>query len=202
MISLMMDGIEIKERIKSVLIVLLALLLVVRQASLIGREEILSETSADDAVITLKETEAAAAENNPVDIFFQEIKIDYLSAVTKRDFANIYLDCWEKELENGYDMIKIQADAIVSYPDGYIAQSREACLQYAESQGWLEAYYSVGGNEGEAFYCAYIYAKAELIKENTLRIYVLMERDGLDTYIFDEAEVLSELESVKCEKYF
>lgn len=172
MISSMTDGRNIGERVKSACILALVLIIITMYAMTLKDGNSVPVPIVESSVETSGES---IIMENPIDAFFAKVEAENLTSITQREFANIYLDCWEQELTNAYRVLQEETGLTRNYPEGYIMVSMEAYMDYAEAQGWMEAYYRNAYGADEGFYSEYIYAKAELIREQTLRIYAMMQ---------------------------
>lgn len=166
-------------RVKSVLILVLITVILTYQGETQNRGE-----QVVDSVSVLTELQ------NPIDNYFNNIKIDdtYEDQIF---YATVYLECWEQELLNGYDILESKAYPELSYPEEYVDASREYFLEFAESQSWMETYYEHGDSffNGEPVSIQQLYNKAQIIRIQVLTIYnMLGDASG---FIFNVSDYFS-----------
>ena len=166
-------------RVKSVLILVLITVILTYQGETQNRGE-----QVVDSVSVLTELQ------NPIDNYFNNIKIDD-TYEDKIFYATVYLECWEQELLNGYDILESKAYPELSYPEEYVDASREYFLEFAESHSWMETYYEHGDSffNGEPVSIQQLYNKAQIIRIQVLTIYnMLGEASG---FVFNASDYFS-----------
>lgn len=179
-------------RLKSVLLVALSALLLVCY----GKAQIaVTEVNSAGAKVMLWE------EENPVDSYFQGIETEALDKKQQYAYAVIYQECWEKEFANAYELLG-QKTFLQSLIRKQAEQAAEHFQKYARAQGDLEAYceYAQGEQKKEvdftnAVKLNSISAETELLKEQTLKIYVQLLMNDKSTV--DRLFVFSEQEAAK-----
>ncbi len=166
-------------RIKSVLILVLITVILTYQGETQNRGEQMV-----DSVSVFTELQ------NPIDYHFRNVMFDN----TREDkifWATVYLECWEQELLNGYNILQSKAYPELSYPEEYVDASREHFIKYAESQSWMETYYEHGDSffNGEPVTTEQIYNKAEIIREQALNIYNML--GDISGFVFNASDYFS-----------
>ena len=169
-------------RVKSVLIVALAAFLVAQQGYRAGEGNngrsgtVPSGSRGVSAVYEYGEDNG----DNPIDEYFNGLKLNIKGTAEAVSFANIYLDSWEKELRRSYEVLGGVLAGESACGDSYIGEAQELFAGFAETQGWLEAYLdssvsAVGSTDETGVLSARkAYGKAELTKWLTLRVYGLL----------------------------
>ena len=166
-------------RIKSVLILILVTVILTYQGKIQNQGE-----QVVDSVSVVTESV------NPIDSYFEPIILD--EAREDQLFcATVYLECWEQELLNGYDVLQSKAYPELNYPEEYVDASREYFIKFAESQSWMETYYEHGDIilSGEPVTTKQIYNKAEIIRKQALQIYNMLGEES--RFIFNASDYFS-----------
>lgn len=178
----MLDFSEIENnlsgRIKSVLILALAAMLITFQGQI--------HSQGVYPVITSNITTEL---ENPIDSFFNEMTIIKEDNEEIQIFAaNIYLECWEQELFNGYHILQTQISNHL-YPTEYVEASQKAFLEFMESESWMKTYYEKGEDilNGSTLTVERLYNQADLIRQQVLRIYTMLG-EYESGFIFNDAE--------------
>lgn len=174
-------------RVKSVLIVALAAFLVAQQGMMVKEEPYSgawAQTSSSGSEIYAGYTK----ENNPIDEYFEGLAAQVKGPVAEMSFANIYLDSWERELLRAYEMLNSVSGDSPDYGRQYVGDAAKQFSEFAETQGWMEAYFSIKGTESDVLDSGVrtdilvrnkVFGKAQLTRWLTLRIYGLLKEDGL-----------------------
>lgn len=150
---------------------------------------------------------------NPIDKYFNSLISVDVEMSDQRAFAHIYLDCWEQELIHAYEMLEAHTEAVTK---SYSFRAASDFASYAETEGWLEAYYrNAAGAETEdriliqkevsveqvicqdTLTVDRIYAQADLTRWQTLRMYELMrskgnEQTGMETFFLFNSQTAQE----------
>lgn len=159
-------------RFKSVIILALAALLLAQQGYFHEREMI---STGIETVM----------QSNPIDSCFSSLSIAALSPEQARICAQVYLDCWEKELENAYTVL-VGRDCFPGM-DNYVEEASRNFAAFAEAESWLEAYCNVERTEGELA-TDKAYLQGQLYRHLVLRIHKEQGIVGEKPYIFDRNE--------------
>lgn len=151
------------ERIKSVLVLVLFVIIMVMQ-------------------VRITQAEKAGKPANPIDTFFVDISKGGEELSRNPAYQLIYLECWEQELSHAYQCLEER----ISSGQGITLQQvteAEACFrEFAGWQGWLE---TCAGNAPveEQDIGEKAQTQLELMRALTLRIYGML---GEEEYLFQE----------------
>lgn len=200
MLSVWAEEKNVSGRIKSVCILVLLLAVIIMQ----GRGGLLrEETVPGNGRAETEKSILAENDYNPIDAFFADALSDVKSGELDERVCNIYLDCWEKELSHAYGILKGSRDQGASLGGSYWQEAVESFSVFAEAQSWMEAYQGKKDGRDMGFLNARkAMAKAELLRDQALRIYELLKEaqnsdviwDGQYAFCQDEAgEALKEL---------
>lgn len=168
-------------KVKSVLVVVLASLLVTQQGIAGGRESDAVSSAAVNSTVW---------EDNPIDDYFAGTEGAVNAAMPDVLYANIYLDSWEKELQHAYNILGEELGE--GYVKEYAREAGEKFRQFAGAQSWLESYLqnsaheetqneggeTAAAGEAGALGAAKAYSQVQLTRRITLRIYGLLKEYG------------------------
>lgn len=174
-------------RVKSVLIVALAAFLAVQQG-MAAKEYPYEGMGAQTAASGNGIYEVCMKESNPIDEYFEGLAAQVKGPVEEISFANIYLDSWERELLRAYEVLCGASAGFPDYGKEYAGNAARQFAEFAETQGWLEAYFSSGSERAEEHLQGGVktdalgrdkaFGKARLTRWLTLRIYGMLKEGG------------------------
>lgn len=145
---------------------------------------------------------ANLAENNPVDEYFNEWGKE-LSGVTieMNVFGANYAASWKAEMLHAYEMLSEMANPHSEQLQSYISQSQNLYLDFADNDSdleglvcWSDGFWymraDVGHTEeisiGSGYPSGVSAAKATLYKQQTIRLYDMLEAIGVQPdFVFD-----------------
>lgn len=179
---------DLSGRIKSVLVVALAVALLVQY----GRAEGLLKSVASVGTAVSAEY---GPRGNPIDDYYTGIagQAALESEPAERAMALLYQESWEKEFMHACGALAVQAEAAYGSAGPYAGSCGKALAEYAEAAGWLEVLAGLRGTAERA--CA----GAGIYREETLRIYRLLgldesESTWRESFLFDAGAAERELE--------
>lgn len=155
------------DRIKSVLVLVLFVIIIVMQAR-----------------ITDSQTQQEQVRSNPIDTFFTAIGEQGEILPQNMAYQIIYLECWEQELSHAYQCLaeRVQSQQRLN---GLQTEEVETCFrEFARWQGWLETC-AEDSPEDNADMGERTRNQLELMRALTLRIYEVL---GEEEYLFQEAQ--------------
>lgn len=124
-------------------------------------------------------------DSNPIDDYFEEWNVESVGTTMEiRVFAGNYAECWKAEMLHAYDLLLSRAHPTIDEPQESIIRSREAFIEFVESDGLLQAYIEnstafsddvqVNGDQilfGTIFPATASFAKAARYRTQTFELY-------------------------------
>lgn len=152
-------GSSLRERVKSVLILVLAVGLLL--------------------LYTERETDTA----NPIDTYFQGLAGNEEQELVR---SHLYLDCWEQEFQYACRLLAKGEFPETEYVRRYAEEARENYWEFAEAYSWAEAYWKEEmyqeseshqreKRSDELLETRKTLAKAEILKQQTLQMYQMLK---------------------------
>lgn len=152
-----------RERIKSVLVLVLFAIIMVMQVRITRAEE-------------------AGKPANPIDAFFRNISNGGEEISRNPVYQLIYLECWEQELSHAYQCLEARVYSGQGIALQQVTEAEECFREFAGCQGWLETC-AENASAKEQDTGERIQKQLELTRALTLRIYGML---GEEEYLFQE----------------